>query len=575
MRIRHGFLAAVLAFSPLCAAQQYDPNANPFGPLPEGSLLPVPRAEDMPPLLQRAPEASPSAPSFAELEAAGAVIGKILIQPHDIFDPGDPRENNALFRLANRLHATTRPSVIERDVLFKPGDRVSVRIIDETERLLRTNRYLHDVQIRPVNYRDGVVDVEVVTRDTWSLDPGLSASRAGGANAGRVSLREYNLLGSGITAGISYSSNVDRAGTEVGFADNHLFGNRTGIAYTYGVLDVGKVQTFSFGRPFYALDTPWAYGISASHVDALSTVYDKAAVASQYRSNVDNAEVYGGWSTGRVEGWVQRFSIGFASQSSTYEVQPDQPPPAQLPSDLTLTGPFVRYQLVEDLYEKVRNRDQIGKTEFFDLGLQVTTQLGRSYMGFGSTQEAWLYSLGITKGVHWPARNTLLASASVSGRVNEGHRENQLITGSLRYFIPQSERAQLMVSAALDVYRQPDAPSPLQLGGDTGLRGYPLSYQSGERRSLATLEQRLYSDWYPYRLFRVGGAAFTDCGRAWNGPNESPGNNKILCDAGFGLRLLSARSAFGNVAHIDFAFPLNNRGDVRSVQFLVTTKTSF
>ena len=578
MRIRHGFLAVVLAAAllptPLRAAD-YDPNANPFGPLPEGSALPLPRAEDMPPLLQRAPAASPSAPSFAELEAAGAVIGKILIQPHDIFDPGDPRENNALFRLANTLHATTRPSVIERDVLFKPGDRVSVRIIDETERLLRTNRYLHDVQIRPVNYRDGVVDIEVITRDTWSLDPGLSASRAGGANAGRVSLREYNLMGSGISAGISYSSNVDRAGTEVGFSDNHLFGNRTGIAYTYGVLDVGKVQTFSFGRPFYALDTPWAYGLSASHVDALSTVYDQAAVASQYRSNVDNAEVYGGWSTGRVEGWVQRFSGGLASQSSTYALQPDQPPPAQLPTDLTLTGPFVRYQVVEDVYEKVRNRDQIGKTEFFDLGLQVTAQLGRSYMGLGSTEDAWLYSLGITKGFHWPARNTLLASASVSGRLNEGHRENQLLSGSLRYFIPQSERAQLLVSAAFDVYRQPDVPSPLQLGGDTGLRGYPLSYQSGERRSLGTLEQRIYSDWYPFRLFRVGGAAFADCGRAWNGPNESPGNNGILCDAGFGLRLLSARSAFGNVAHIDFAFPLNHRNDVRSVQFLVTTKTSF
>ncbi|HEV7476471.1 MAG TPA: hypothetical protein VGO02_01905, partial [Burkholderiales bacterium] len=205
-----GYLVA----TPLRAAD-YDPNANPFGPLPDDSL-PLPRAEDMPPLLTRASEDSASAPSFAELEAAGAIIGRVLIQPHDIFDLDNPKENNALFRLANRLHVTTRPSVIERDVLFKPGDRVSVRIIDETERLLRTNRYLHEVLIRPVNYRDGVVDIEVITRDTWSLDPGLSASRAGGANSNRLSLREHNLLGTGISAGISYSSNVDRAGTEVG-----------------------------------------------------------------------------------------------------------------------------------------------------------------------------------------------------------------------------------------------------------------------------------------------------------------------------------------------------------------------
>jgi outer membrane protein assembly factor BamA len=568
------FLALAL-FLPLPArAADYDPNANPFGPLPEGGL-PVPRAEDMPPLLSRASEDSASAPSFAELEAAGAVIGKVLIKPHDIFDLDDPKENNALFRLANRLHVTTRPSVIERDLLFKPGDRVSVRVIEETERLLRTNRYLHEVQIRPVNYRDGVVDIEVVTRDTWSLDPGLSASRAGGANSGRLSLREYNLLGSGISAGVSYSSNVDRAGTEVGFSDNHLFGNRTGIAYTYGVLDVGKVQTFSFGRPFYALDTPWAYGIGASQTDALSTVYNKGNIASQYRSKVDTAEVYGGWSAGRVEGWAQRYSVGVNTTSSTYMLQPDQPPPDFLPADLVLTGPFVRYQIVEDVFERVRNRDSIGKTEFFPLGLQATVQLGRASASMGSTQDSWLYSANISKGLRLPAPNTLFLSASASGRINEGHRENQLLSGTFRYFVPQSQRAQLLLSGAVDVYRQPDTPAPLQLGGDTGLRGYPLSYQSGERRALFTMEERLYSDWYPWRLFRLGGAVFTDFGRAWNGPNEAPGNNKILADAGFGLRFLSARSAFGNVAHIDLAFPLNNRSDVRSVQFLITTKTSF
>src|SRR3954471_13378663 len=196
------------------------------------------------PLVSRMCAAQPAAtPSFAELEAQGAVIGAVRIDARDIFDVDDPKENNALFRLANRLHSTTRPSVIARDVLFKSGERVSVKLIEETERLLRSNRYLHEVSIRPLNYRDGVVDIEVTTRDTWSLDPGLSASRAGGANSGRLSLREYNLLGSGISAGISYSSNVDRAGTEIGFADNHLFDNRTAIASTYGVLDVGKVQT--------------------------------------------------------------------------------------------------------------------------------------------------------------------------------------------------------------------------------------------------------------------------------------------------------------------------------------------
>ena len=47
-------------------------------------------------------------PSFSELEAAGATIGEISVISADVFDLDDPNENNALFRLANRLHIPTR-----------------------------------------------------------------------------------------------------------------------------------------------------------------------------------------------------------------------------------------------------------------------------------------------------------------------------------------------------------------------------------------------------------------------------------------------------------------------------------
>ena len=51
-----------------------------------------------------------------------------------------------------------------------------------------------------------------------------------------------------------------------------------------------------------------------------------------------------------------------------------------------------------------------------------------------------------------------------------------------------------------------DVDNLVQLGGDTGLRGYPLRYQGGDKRALLTVEQRCFTDWYPFRLFRVGGA---------------------------------------------------------------------
>jgi len=105
------------------------------------------------------------------------------------------------------------------------------------------------------------------------------------------------------------------------------------------------------------------------------------------------------------------------------------------------------------------------------------------------------------------------------------------------------------------------------------LRGYPRNYQTGDRRLLLNVEERVYTDWYPFRLLRVGGACSTT-GPGLGGPGESPSSARWLSNVGFGLRFLSTRSAFGNVLHVDFAFPLNRDPNIKSFQFLVTSKLS-
>ena len=52
-----------------------------------------------------------SLPKPAELEAAGALIGDIVYDRQNVFDLDNPKENNALYRLANRWHLVTRESV--------------------------------------------------------------------------------------------------------------------------------------------------------------------------------------------------------------------------------------------------------------------------------------------------------------------------------------------------------------------------------------------------------------------------------------------------------------------------------
>jgi hemolysin activation/secretion protein len=120
-----------------------------------------------------------------------------------------------------------------------------------------------------------------------------------------------------------------------------------------------------------------------------------------------------------------------------------------------------------------------------------------------------------------------------------------------------------------------DAERQLLLGGDNGLRGYPLRYQAGTSRALFTVEERYYTDWYPFHLFYVGAAGFFDMGRTWGTDITGAESAGWLRDIGIGLRLGSSRSSFGNVIHIDLAFPLDGDEDIDDVQLLVETKVRF
>ncbi len=521
------------------------------------------------------PALAPAIPSFAELEAAGATIGEIRILNLDIFDTSDPKEDKLLFRWANTLHIQTQVGVIERALLFRRGEKLSANLIEETERVLRSTRYLYDVHIRAVAYREGVVDIEVQTRDTWTLDPGLSAGRSGGANSSGVKLIEYNLLGSGASLSYGRSKNVDRSSHEFQFSDDRAFGGWTALNYSHANNSDGIRDAGTIAHPFYALDTPWAAGITASRDDRVDAIYDSGVIASQYRHRSQRVEAFGGWSKGRVEGWVWRTSVGASRQDDSYAVEPGLATPPQLPSDGLLVAPFARVEVIEDRFEKVQNRNLIERSEFFALGFAATAQLGRAMTSWGSSRNAWLYSGSASRGFEPAPRHTLLATSAISGEYSRSGARHQRLGGQVQSYLPQSPSWLFYAAANADALTKPDVADLLLLGGDNGLRGYPLRYQSGTRRALFTFEERAYTDLYFFQLFRIGGAVFIDAGRAWGGDGASTSNSEWLRNAGLGLRIFNTRAAFSNVLHVDIATPIDADTNVKRVQFLVKTKTSF
>jgi hypothetical protein len=528
-----------------------------------------------PPSAGAQPAPEPPIPSFAELEAAGARYGTIRIVTRDVFDLDDPAENKLLFRWANALHIVTRPEVIRRSLLFRAGDPVSVRQIEENERVLRSLRYVYDVTLRAEAYRDGVVDVVVTTRDTWTLDVGAGASRAGGTNSGSAAVREDNLLGTGIGVSIGGFSNVDRNGVEFQLSDERAFDGWTSVGFGLSRNSDGERMAARLVHPFYSLDTRWAAGITTSSDDRIEPVYSAGEIVSQYRRRERVTEAFGGWSDGLVDGWVRRYWLGVRAQEASFAPEPGLVAPPELSPDERLVGPFVRYDLIEDRYEKTRNLSQMGRPEFLALGLNASFQLGRAMTSLGSTSDAWIYSATASRGFEPSATTRVLASATVAGRWTQGDDPRLRAGGQVQYYQPQGTRWLFYASAAGDMLTSPSSLDTLSVGGDTGLRGYPLRYQSGSRRAVFTLEERVYTDLYLYRLFRVGGAAFFDTGRAWGGPDPNTVDPGWLSNVGVGLRFFSVRAGSSTVLHVDIAVPINADPSIKSVQFLVRTRSSF
>ena len=62
--------------------------------------------------------------------------------PIGIFDPGDPREDKAFYRAANKLHYKTREWIVAEQLTFREGELLRGQRLEESERLLRHRQYL-------------------------------------------------------------------------------------------------------------------------------------------------------------------------------------------------------------------------------------------------------------------------------------------------------------------------------------------------------------------------------------------------------------------------------------------------
>jgi hemolysin activation/secretion protein len=202
-------------------------------------------------------------------------------------------------------------------------------------------------------------------------------------------------------------------------------------------------------------------------------------------------------------------------------------------------------------------------------------ELGFNNSAFGATGDGVIINANAAKGFHLTPLNQLFLTSTFTTRVESGQARNLILDGTAAYYWRWRPDRVLYVFLGGTTTHSLDPENQLVIGGDNGLRGYPLRFEAGTSRALLTVEQRFYTEWYPFRLARFGAAIFADVGRTWGREPVGNSNPGMLSDIGFGLRFGNTRSGLGNVLHIDFAYPLNNDPGIKKFQVLVGTKESF
>lgn len=505
-------------------------------------------------------------------------VERIEIESQDIFDEKKP-DTGLLHRLANRLHVTTKSDVIAERLPFTKGETITVEQLAEAERIIRKEQYIRDAR---VTYVDGcnvdeVATVQVETWDNWSMLPSVSFGRKGGKNRFELGFKEDNLLGRGIQTSIEYKTDEQRTGYRF-----VLRSPLSVIRHSNVVLDVednddGNIVQLKFEKPFYQLSSQQRMLANYLTFKRVDEIFQNGQTQRLFGHEGHQYDLAYGFLTAYSYDSLHRFTFGITDQEDLFSDADTNETPgfiSGLPQDRQFVYPWVEYEFLQSDFQVLQDIYLTNQNEDINLGWASKIRIGYETQ---STESSFgLHVLGdVSKGYMWDS-SLLMLGVNLTGNV--GVDNNDLFSMSLHaeYFNRLNTKFAFYVSGLLSASNNQYVDLPVALGGESGVRGYPLQYQHGDNRAVGIAELRYYPQINLYRLFDLGMVAFFDAGKAWSGESASYNETKgVLASTGIGARIYSNRSSHRNVIHVDIALPLQSGEHVDSWQWRLQVKQSF
>lgn len=493
----------------------------------------------------------------------GKIIRKINIETLDPFGYSEVDTSafphRRISRVGNKIHLKSKELTIWNLLLIRRNKPLDSLLVKESERLIRSQRYIRRVAIttQQISKTSDSVDVTIRVLDSWSLIPDFGAS----ASRYTAKITERNFLGFGHQVENTYrrDMNLQDGAYSVKYTIPNIMNTYIKTALTYDIdLDNNHWKSIDIERPFFSPYARWAGGVfvgTISKMDSLPNLLGKQEI-QQFKSSTN--DFWGGHSLGIIKGSSEDARTTNLITTArlyriNYKTRPDAiHDPGNFYNDevLFLSGIGVNSrQFVEDKYlfdygvvEDVPTGTALGITG----GFQNKNAVRRSYFGMRASTGTYF-------------RYGYISSNLEYGSFFNGKRSQQgAISLQTNYFTKLIEMGSWKIrqfAKAQVVIGNDRISSPgdyLNLNDDReGIAGFNTRNLYGTKKWLIALQTQSYSPWnaYGFRLNPFLNFTTGMLGDAQNGFARS----KLYSQFGVGLIISNDYLVF-NTFQLSFSY---------------------
>jgi hypothetical protein len=418
------------------------------------------------------------------------------------------RKQNFLYKTGNGMHIKTQGITIRNLLLIHRNQPFNSLLVKESERLIRNQKYVHEVSFSVVasGAKSDSVDIFIRELDNWSIIPkgSISTSRI------NVGLTDKNFLGTGHEFQNAFSRNFTRGINS--FNTNYFvpsFRNSyISAKFHLGIDGYGNFsRSFDVNRPFFSPLAKWAAGLSFASQTKKDSLMDINSVYVPVNLKFRTQDYWAGKALQLFKGNTEDVLITNLILAARYLHIRYFEKPSEL------LDPFHNYssenfylatvgistrRYVQDKYifkYGVIEDVPVGSVYSLTGGYQIKNNSGRLYLGmrvyFGNYNEWGYLSSNFEYGTFFHA----------------SHSEQGVLTVGANYFTGLFEigkwKFRQFVKPQMTIGINRFSSDSLTLNDSYGLDGFNSPALSGTNRLLFTLQTQSYAPWNIFG-FRLG-----------------------------------------------------------------------